>query len=155
MTQAIVICPRLISKGPHRKPTWISRGNRLRAFTICLRASRGKMRRGNHSRNFPLLPLPSPNTPRPGHRPTSCHPPPSKPEHPQTRSSSAQPPPAKLPLAVQPVNPKRKRSAKGKEPMDGGKSRAPHEEDEGRRASKQLRVASRGQEKEVDVQPKP
>ena len=39
--------------------------------------------------------------------------------------------------------------------MDGGKSYAPHEEDEGRRASKQLRVASSGQEKEVDVQPEP
>ena len=82
-------------------------------------------------------------------------PPPSKPEHPQTRSPSAQPPPAKLPPAVQPVDPKRKRSAKGKEPMDGGKSRASHEEDEGQRASKQLRVTSPGQEKEVDVQPEP
>ena len=78
-------------------------------------------------------------------------PPPSKLEHPQTRSSSAQPPPAKLPPAVQPADPKRKRSAKGKEPMDGGRSRASHEEDEGRWASKQLRVASPGQEKEVDV----
>ena len=41
-------------------------------------------------------------------------PPPSKPEHPQTKSSSAQPPPAKLPLAVLPADPKRKRSVKGK-----------------------------------------
>ena len=39
--------------------------------------------------------------------------------------------------------------------MDGGKSCAPHEEDEGRQASKQLRVASPSQEKEVDVQPEP
>ena len=60
--------------------------------------------------------------------------------HPQTRSSSALPPPAKLPPTVQPANPKRKRSAKGKEPMDGGRSRTSHEEDEGWRASKQLRV---------------
>ena len=82
-------------------------------------------------------------------------PPPSKPEHPQTRSLSAQPPLVKLPPAIQPADPKRKRSAKGKEPMDGGKSRAFHEEDEGRRASKQLRVTSPGQEKEVDVQPEP
>ena len=82
-------------------------------------------------------------------------PPLSKPEHPQTRSSSSQPLLAKLPPAVQPADPKRKRSAKGKEPMDGGKSRALHEEDESRRASKQLRVASSGQEKEVDVQPEP
>ena len=39
--------------------------------------------------------------------------------------------------------------------MDGGRSRASHEEDEGRRALKQLRVASQGQKKEVDVQPEP
>ena len=39
--------------------------------------------------------------------------------------------------------------------MDGGRSCASHEEDEGRRASKQLRVAPQGQEKEVDVEPKP
>ena len=82
-------------------------------------------------------------------------PPPSKLEHPQTRSSSAQPPPAKLPPTVQPADPKRKRSVKGKEPIDRGKFRSPQEEDEGRRASKQLRVASHGQEKEVDVQPEP
>ena len=67
-------------------------------------------------------------------------PPPSTPEHPQTRSSSALPPPPKLPPTVQPADPKRKRSAKGKEPMDGGRSCASHEEDEGRRASKQLRL---------------
>ena len=39
--------------------------------------------------------------------------------------------------------------------MDGGKSHASHEEDEGRWASKQLRVTSHGPEKEVDVQPEP
>ena len=61
-------------------------------------------------------------------------PPPFKLEPPQTRSSSALLPPAKLPSTVQPANPKRKRSAKGKEPMDGGRSRASHEEDEGRRS---------------------
>ena len=82
-------------------------------------------------------------------------PPPSKPEHSQTRSSSAQPPPAKLPPTVQPVDPKRKRFAKGKEPMDRGRSHASHEEGKGLRASKQLRVTSQGQEKEVDVQPEP
>ena len=81
--------------------------------------------------------------------------PPSKPEHPQTRSSSALPPPAKFPPTVQPADPKRKRSAKGKEPIDGGRSRTSYEEDEGRRASKQLRVTPQGQEKEVDAQPEP
>ena len=39
--------------------------------------------------------------------------------------------------------------------MDGGKSCTSQEEDEGRRASKQLRVAPQVQEKEVVVQPKP
>ena len=78
-------------------------------------------------------------------------PPPSKPEHPQTRSSSALPPPVKLPPTVQPADPKRKRYAKRKEPMDGGRSRTSHEEDEGQQALKQLRVAPQGQEKEVDV----
>ena len=47
-------------------------------------------------------------------------------------SSSTLSPPVKLPLTVQPANPKRKRSAKGKEPMDGGRSRTSQEEDEGR-----------------------
>ena len=81
--------------------------------------------------------------------------PPSKLEPPQTMSSSTLPPPAKLPPIVQPADPKRKRSAKGKEHMDGGRSRTSQEEDEGRQASKQLRVAPQGQEKEVDVQPEP
>ena len=39
--------------------------------------------------------------------------------------------------------------------MDEGRSRISQEEDEGRRASKQLRVAPQGQEKEVNVQPEP
>ena len=64
-------------------------------------------------------------------------------------------PPVKLPPTVQPANPNRKRSAKGKEPMDGGRSRTSQEEDKGRRASKQLRITPQGQEKEVVVQPEP
>ena len=76
--------------------------------------------------------------------------PPSKFQPPQTRSSSALPPPAKLPPPpVQPVNPKRKRSAKGKEPMDRERSHTSQEEDEGQWASKQLRIAPQDQEKEV------
>ena len=62
---------------------------------------------------------------------------------------------AKLPPTVQPADPKRKRSAKGKEPMDRGRSRTSQEEDEGWRASKQLRVAPQGQKKDVDVQTEP
>ena len=76
--------------------------------------------------------------------------PPSKSQPPQTRLSFALPPLAKLPPPpVQPVDSKRKRSAKGKEPMDMGRSHTSQEEDEGRRASKQLRIAPQGSEKEV------
>ena len=39
--------------------------------------------------------------------------------------------------------------------MDRGRSRIFQEEDEGRRASKQLRIAPQGQEKEVVAQPEP
>ena len=92
---------------------------------------------------------------QPGKSQSKLPPPPSKPQPPQTRSSSALPPPAKLPPTAQPADPKRKRSAKGKGPMDGGRFRTSQEEDEGWRALKQLRVAPQGQEKEVDVQPEP
>ena len=83
-------------------------------------------------------------------------PPPSKPQPPQTKSSSALPSLVKLPPPpIQPADPKRKRSAKEKEPMDGRRSRTSQKEDEGRRASKQLRIAPQGQEKEVIDQPEP
>ena len=39
--------------------------------------------------------------------------------------------------------------------MDEGRSRTSQEEDEGRQASKQLRIAPQGQEKEVVAQPEP
>ena len=39
--------------------------------------------------------------------------------------------------------------------MDGGRSRTSQEEDEGQWASKQLRIAPQGQEKEVVAQPEP
>ena len=81
--------------------------------------------------------------------------PPSKPQPPQPRSSSALPQPPKLPPPVQPANPKRKRYAKGKETTDRGRSRSSQEEDEARRASKQLRLVPQGQEKEVAAQPEP
>ena len=66
--------------------------------------------------------------------------PPSKPQPPQTRSLSVLPQPAKLAPPVQPANPKKKNSTKGKDPVDGGRSRTSQEEDEGRRAPKQLRI---------------
>ena len=82
-------------------------------------------------------------------------PPPSKPQLTQTKSSSALLQPSKLPPHVQPADPKRKRSSKGKDPMDGGRSRSSQEQDEARRASKQLRIAPQGQEKEVVTQTEP
>ena len=91
----------------------------------------------------------------PGKSQPKLSPPPSKPQPPQTRSSSVLPQPSKLPPLVQPADPKRKRFAKGKDLADGGRSRSSQEEDEGRRASKQLRITPQGQEKEVVVQPEP
>ena len=77
--------------------------------------------------------------------------PPSKSQPLQTRLSFALPPLAKLPPPppVQLIDPKRKRSTKGKEPMDRGRSHTSQEEDEGQRASKQLRIAPQGPEKGV------
>ena len=57
--------------------------------------------------------------------------PPSKPQLPQTRSSSILSQPSKLPPPVQPAYPKRKRSAKGKDPTDGGRSPSSQDEDKG------------------------
>ena len=91
----------------------------------------------------------------PGKSQPKIPPPLSKPQPPQTKSSSTLPPLTKLPPTVQPTDPKRKRSAKGKEPMDGGRSRTSQEEDVGQWASKQLRIAPQGQEKEVVSQPEP
>ena len=82
-------------------------------------------------------------------------PPPSKPQLTQTRSSFALSQPSKLPPPVQPANPKRKRSSKGKDPMDEGRSCYSQEEDEAQRASKQLRITPQGQEKEVAAQTEP
>ena len=81
----------------------------------------------------PKLPLPpsKPQPPRPGHRLSYCN----QPNFP--------------PPLIQPADPKRKRSAKGKDPVVGGRSRNSQEEDEGRWALKQLRVVPQGQEKEV------
>ena len=68
----------------------------------------------------------------PGKSQPKLPPPPSKPQPPQTKSSSALLQPAKPPSPVQHADPKRKRSAKGKDPVDGGRSRTSQEEDEGR-----------------------
>ena len=66
----------------------------------------------------------------PGKSQPKLPPPPSKPQPTQTRSSSTLSQPSKLPPPTQPTNPKRKRSSKGKKPVDGGRSRSSQEEDE-------------------------
>ena len=67
-------------------------------------------------------------------------PPPPKLQPVQTRPSSTQSKPSspqsKHPPPPQPVDPKRKRVTKGKEPMDGGRSLSSQEEDKARRATK-------------------
>ena len=90
-------------------------------------------------------------------------PPPPKPQLVQTRSSSTQskpsspqsklppPPQSTLPHRLEPADPKRKRASKGKEPMDGGRSRSFQEEDEAQQASKQLKIGHQGREKEVPI----
>ena len=86
-------------------------------------------------------------------------PPPPKPQSTQTRSSFTQSQPSspqsRLPPLPQPADRKRKRASKGREPMDGGRSRSSQEEDEARRASKQLKIGHQGQEKEVTTQSEP
>ena len=109
-------------------------GFKRKPFASLLDLIEGQPRKDASGKSQPKLPLPS-----------------SKPQPLQTRSLSTLPPPAKLPPTIQPADPKRKRFAKGKKPMDGGRSHTSQEEDEGQRASKQLRVTLQGQEKEVDV----
>ena len=103
----------------------------------------------------------------PGKPQSKLPPPPPKPQPVQTRSSSTQskpsspqsklppPPPPTLPHQPELVDSKRKRASKGKEPMDGGRSHSSQEEDEARRASKQLKIGHQGQEKEVATQFEP
>ena len=81
--------------------------------------------------------------------------PPSMPQPSQTRSSSALSQPSKPPPPVQPIDPKRKRSSKRKESGNGERSRSSQEEDEARRASKQLRITPPSQENEVAAQTEP
>ena len=94
-------------------------------------------------------------------------PPPPQPQPVQTRFSPARsqtPPPwSKLPAPAQstlppqpkPIDPKRKRNSKGKEPMDGRKSRTSQEEGEVPRPQKQLKIGHQGQGKEVNAQSVP
>ena len=102
-----------------------------------------------------------PGNDAPGKSQSKLPPPPPQPQPAQIKSSSTQlqpsspqsrlPPPfqSTLPPQPEPANSKRKRASKGKEPMDGGKSRSSREEEEALRASKQLKIGHQGQEKEV------
>ncbi|XP_030931166.1 uncharacterized protein LOC115957068 [Quercus lobata] len=82
----------------------------------------------------------------------------------QTRSSSSKsqpqsprpklpaPPQSALPPRLEPTDSKRKRSPKGKEPMDGGKSQSSQEGDKAPRAQNQLKIGHQGQGKGIDAQ---
>ncbi|XP_030964888.1 uncharacterized protein LOC115986171 [Quercus lobata] len=93
--------------------------------------------------------------------------PPPQPQPVQTKSSSSKsqpqsprpkfpaPPQSAIPPRPEPTDPKRKRSPKGKEPMDGGKSQSSREGDETPRPQKQLKIGHQGHGKEIDAQSVP
>ena len=91
----------------------------------------------------------------PGKSQPKLPPPPPKPQLAQTRLSSALSQPSKLPPPLQPADPKRKRASKGKDPVDRGRSLPSQEEDEARRASKQLKIVHQDLEKEIATQSEP
>ena len=90
--------------------------------------------------------------------------PPSQPTPVQTRSSSTKsqpqslrpklpaPPHSALPPRPEPADSKRKRSPKGKEPMDGGKSQSSQEGAEAPRAQKQLKIGHQSKGKGIEAQ---
>ena len=93
--------------------------------------------------------------------------PPPLPQPVQTRSSSTEsqpqsprpkllaPPQSALSPRPEPANSKRKRSPKGKEPMDGGKSQSSQEGDEAPRAQKQLKIGHQSPGKGIESQSAP
>ena len=103
----------------------------------------------------------------PGKSQSKPPPPPPQPQPVQTRSSPIRsrppsprsklpaPPQSTLPPRPEPTDLKRKRSSKGKEPMDEGKSRTSQEKGEAPQAQKQLKIGHQGQGKEVDAQSAP
>ena len=94
---------------------------------------------------------------------SNASPPPSQTQPVQTRSSSAKsqpqsprpklpaPPQSALPPRPKPTDSKRKRSPKGKEPMDGGKSQSSQERDEAPRAPKQLKIEHQSKGKGIET----
>ena len=90
--------------------------------------------------------------------------PPPQPQTIQTRSSSTKsqpqsprpklpaPPQSALPPWLEPTDSKRKRSPKGKEPMDGGKSQSSQERDKAPRIHKQLKIGHQSKGKGTEAQ---
>nr|XP_023917783.1 protein ENL-like [Quercus suber] len=89
---------------------------------------------------------------KPPSPPPKLPPPPPKSLPTQTKSSSIPPASDSRPKST---NPKRKRPFKGKDPVDGGRSRSSQEEDETRQPSKQLRIDGQNKGKEVIQQFEP
>ena len=81
---------------------------------------------------------PPPPSPQP--QPVQTRPSPTRSRPSSPRSKLPAPPQSTLPPRSEPIDPKRKMSSKGKEPMDGGKSRSSQEEGEALRAQKQLKI---------------
>ncbi|XP_050252274.1 uncharacterized protein LOC126698811 [Quercus robur] len=97
----------------------------------------------------------NPPPPSPQPQPVQTRSSPSRSQPPSPRPKLPAPPQSTLPPRPEPTDSKRKRISKGKEPMDGGKSRSFQEEGEAPRARKQLKIGHQGHGKEVDAQPAP
>ena len=74
----------------------------------------------------------------------------SQPQSPRPKLSA--PPQSALPPRPESTNSKRKRSPKGKEPMEGGKSQSSQERDETSRAQKQLKIGHQSKGKGTEAQ---
>ena len=85
-----------------------------------------------------------PPPPPPQPQPVQTRPSPTRSRPPSPQSKLPTPPQSTLPPQPDPIDPKRKRSSKGKEPMDEGKSRSSQEEGEAPRAQKQLKIGHQG-----------
>ncbi|XP_050281510.1 uncharacterized protein LOC126722394 [Quercus robur] len=110
----------------------------------------GQPRKGVQGRSQSSAPTPPPQP-----QPVQTRSSPSRSQSQSLRPKLPAPPQSTLPPRLEPTDPKRKRSSKGKEPMDGGKSHSSREEDEAPRAQKQLKIGHQGQGKGVDAQSAP
>ena len=83
-------------------------------------------------------------TPVPQPQPIQTRSSPSRSQSQSPQPKLPAPPQSTLPPWPEPTDSKRKRSSKGKEPIDGGKSQSSREEDEALRAQKQLKIGHQG-----------